>query len=261
MGYRIDINCDLGEGFGLYKLSNDEELIKNVSSINIACGFHAGDPHVMRATVNLAKKYNVQPGAHPGLPDSIGFGRRRMNTTPGELADYVVYQVGALNAFVHATGLRLQHVLIHGIACVMCWYEEEYARAYVTALQELDPSGDLILYGSRGGPGQKYVLEAIAKEAGLRVVPYLVVDMDYYSDGSLIMARTHEPVNVKERTNRVIHAIKKGMMKDKDGKEIPYQPKSLLVHSDTPNVIELLKNMRVEFEREDIEVVPVKEIV
>jgi len=263
--YKIDINVDLGESFGYWVMGRpglDEEVLKYVSSCNIACGFHAGDPHVMRRTVKLAKKYGVEVGAHPGLPDLIGFGRRRMDVRPEELTDYVVYQVGALRAVAAAEGVKeLQHVLIHGIACVMCWYEQKYANAYVDALIQLDPSKKLILYGGKGGPGPKYVLDDIARKAGLRVVQYWILDMDYNPDGSIVMLREHPPVDVKERVQRVVRMFKEGVIKDVNGNDIPYRPHSLLVHSDTPNCIELLQALRSELPKEGIEVVPMKEIV
>lgn len=261
MSYKIDINVDLGEGFGIYRLTNDEEVMKYISSVNIACGFHAGDPHIMREMISLCRKYGVEPGAHPGLPDMIGFGRRRINVSPQELADYVIYQAGALRAFAKSVDLELQHVLIHGIACVMCWYEEPYAKAYTSALTELDPTRKLIMYGNRGGPGSRYVLDAVAREAGLKVVPYIIADMEYHGDGSVVMTRTHEPVDVKERTSRMIRVIKEGIMRDAEGNDIKYEPKSILVHSDTPNVVELLQNIRREFRDEGIDVVPMKELV
>jgi UPF0271 protein len=265
MRKKIDINVDLGEGFGYWamgKPGQDEEIMKYVTSVNIACGFHAGDSHIMRKTVKLAKKNGVEVGAHPGLPDLIGFGRRRMDVRPEELTDYVVYQVGALKAIAASEGVEeLQHVLIHGIACVMCWYEEKYAKAYTEALVQLDPAKKLIMYGGAGGPGPKYVLDNIAKNAGLRVVDYWILDMDYNPDGSIVMLREHPPVDVKDRIQRVVNMFEKGVIKDINGGDIPYQPQSLLVHSDTPNVVELLKTLREQLPSYGIEVVPMKEIV
>jgi UPF0271 protein len=107
----VDLNCDLGESYGVYGLGRDEEILNVISSANVACGFHAGDPHVMRRTVTLAIKHGVRVGAHPGLADIIGFGRRQMNISPGELKDMVTYQIGALRAFVEAVGVKLQHVI------------------------------------------------------------------------------------------------------------------------------------------------------
>ena len=114
MKRQLDLNCDMGESFGIYRLGNDEEMMRHVTSINVACGFHAGDPHVMRKTVALAKAAGVGVGAHPGYPDRIGFGRRKLAVSPAEATDYVIYQVGALKAFCDAAGVPLQHVKPHG---------------------------------------------------------------------------------------------------------------------------------------------------
>ena len=263
--YKIDINVDMGESFGHWNMGRpglDEEIMARVTSCNVACGFHAGDPHVMRRTVRLAKKHGVRVGAHPGFPDLVGFGRRRMDVTPEELTDYVVYQTGALRAMAAAEGAgNLQHVLIHGIACLMSWYEERYANAFVNAMLQLDSEKRLIMYGARGGPGPKYILEEIAKRAGLRTVAYAIADMDYNQDGSLVMLREHPPVDVRYRVDRVMKMIKEGVLLDVNKDPIPYRPQSLLVHSDTPNVVELLKALEEEFSREGIEKVPVGEIV
>ena len=263
--YKIDINVDMGESFGHWNLGSpglDEEILAHVTSCNVACGFHAGDPHVMRKTVKLAKKYGVRVGAHPGLPDLVGFGRRRMEVTPEELTDYVVYQTGALRAMAASEGIgNLQHVLIHGIACLMSWYEEKYAYAYVNAMHQLDSEKRLIMYGARGGPGPKYILDDIAKRAGLRTVAYAIADMDYNQDGSLVMLREHPPVDIEYRVSRALKMIKDGVLLDVKRNPIPYRPQSLLVHSDTPNVVELLEALEEEFSREGIEKVPVSEIV
>jgi UPF0271 protein len=263
--YKIDINVDMGESFGHWSMGRpelDEEILAHVTSCNVACGFHAGDPHVMRRTVKLAKKYGVRVGAHPGLPDLIGFGRRRMDVTPAELTDYIVYQTGALRAIAASEQVgELQHVLIHGTACLMSWYEEKYAEAYVNAMLQLDPGKGLIMYGARGGPGPKYVLDEIAKRAGLRTVAYAIGDMDYNPDGSLVMLREHPPVDIPFRVERIMKMIKEGVLLDVNRNPIPYKPHSFLVHSDTPNVVELLKSLELELAREGVERVPVSEIV
>lgn len=263
--YKIDINVDMGESFGHWNLGRpglDEEILAHVTSCNIACGFHAGDPHVMRRTVRLAKKLGVKIGAHPGLPDLVGFGRRRMDVTPEELTDYIVYQAGALQAIALAEGAGdLQHVLVHGTACLMCWYEQKYADAYVSAMLQLDPERRLVMYGARGGPGAKYILEGIAKKAGLRTVAYAIADMDYDKGGSLVMLREHPPIDVQYRVERVMRMIKEGILLDENRNPIQYAPDSVLVHSDTPNIVEFLKALDAEFAREGIEKIAVGEIV
>ena len=263
--YKIDVSVDMGESFGHWNLGRPEldgEIMSHVTSCNVACGFHAGDPHVMRKTVQLAKKKGVRVGAHPGLPDLVGFGRRRMDVAPEELTDYIVYQAGALKAMLAAEAAgELQHVLIHGIACLMSWYEEKYADAYIEAMAQLDPEKKLIMYGARGGPGPLYILDDLAKRAGQRRVAYAIADMDYNVDGTLVMLREHPPVDVNYRVERVMKMIKEGVLLDVKRNPIPYSPQSLLVHSDTPNVVELLTAMEQEFAREGIEKVPVSEIV
>ena len=144
----LDINCDLGESFGAYTLGQDEEILSLISSANVACGFHAGDPHVMRKTVAMAKSKGVRVGAHPGLPDLIGFGRRTMQITPSELRDMFTYQIGALKAFVEAAGMKLQHVLQHGILTKMVEEDEALGRAILESIQEVDPG--LLYIPSRG---------------------------------------------------------------------------------------------------------------
>jgi len=262
---KIDINVDMGESFGHWNVGRpglDDEIMAHVTSCNVACGFHAGDPHVMRRTVKLAKKHGVRVGSHPGLPDLVGFGRRRMDVTPEELTDYVVYQTGALKAMATAEGAGdLQHVLIHGTACLMSWYEEKYANAYVNAMVQLDPDKKLIMYGARGGPGPKYILDDIAKRSKLRTVAYAIADMDYNQDGSLVMLREHPQLDIRYRVDRVMKLIKDGILLDVNKNQIPYRPQSLLVHSDTPNVVEFLEALEGEFRREGIEKVPVSEIV
>src|SRR5215470_14765395 len=136
----IDINCDMGESYGRWTLGNDEGVMPHITSANVACGFHGGDPHVMRKTVELALEHGVAIGAHPGLPDLMGFGRRRMDVTPQEIKDFHRYQVGALNAFVKAAGATLQHVKAHGIQYHTFEDNLELGRAFAEQMQELDPN-------------------------------------------------------------------------------------------------------------------------
>jgi len=140
MSTYIDINCDMGESYGRWTLGNDEGVMPHITSANIACGFHGGEPHVMRKTVELALKHGVAIGAHPGLPDLMGFGRRRMEVSPQEIKDIHRYQVGALGAFVHAAGSRLQHVKAHGIQYHMFEENLELGRASAEQVLELDPN-------------------------------------------------------------------------------------------------------------------------
>ena len=250
----------MGESFGLYKLANDEEIMPYVTSANVAGGFHAGDPHVMRATVKAAKKNDVEVGIHPGLPDRIGFGRRFMKVTRQELTDYIVYQAGALQAFLKPNQMQLQHVFTHGIMATMCWETEEYSYALIDAVNELGKD-EVILAGAKGGPGDRYILHDIAEKAGLRVGTCFILDMDYEPDGSLYVTRTHAPVDIEQRVQRAVNMIKNGRVKDVKGGEHDYKATTMIVHSDTPNVIQLLQALHEELPREGIEILPLKEIV
>jgi UPF0271 protein len=163
MGKAIDLNCDMGESFGIYKIGNDEEMIKHVTSISMGCGFHAGDPHVMRETVALAKKYGVAVGAHPGYPDLIGFGRRKMEISPQEATDYILYQVGALNAFCEAAEIKLQHIKLHGEFFQMLWTNEDLTKGVLEAIQVFKPQPIfLALYNT--------MPYEMAKSMGIRVI-------------------------------------------------------------------------------------------
>src|SRR5256886_13473770 len=157
MGAKIDINADMGESYGRWTLGHDDELMPFLSSANIACGFHGGDPHVMRHSVRLAKKHGVAVGAHVSFPDLIGFGRRRMQISPQELKDYVEYQVGALQAFAAAEGARVEHVKPHGMLYVMCTEDDTYAQAVAEAVRGLGDGRGLLLTGARVAPAANRV--------------------------------------------------------------------------------------------------------
>lgn len=175
---RIDLNCDCGESFGVYRLGQDADIMPWVSSVNIACGFHAGDPAVMQQTVRLALEHQVAIGAHPGLPDLVGFGRRNMAITPEEAYAMVQYQVGALAAMVHAQGGHLHHVKPHGALYNMAAKNAALARAIALAVADFD--ADLVLYGLAGS---ELIVQASA--AGLNVASEVFADRSYLSDGSL----------------------------------------------------------------------------
>ncbi len=192
----IDLNADMGEGFGAYEWGSDDTLLKYVSSANIACGFHAGDPHTMRKAVESCLKLGVAIGAHPGLPDRLGFGRREMGITPEEAGDYVLYQVGALQSFVKAAGGRLRHVKLHGALYHMAANDEQLASSIATAVHLLEP--ELMLYGLSGSR-----LHAAAEATGIRFASEGFADRAYKADGSLIPR--HEPGAVIEETESVVN--------------------------------------------------------
>jgi UPF0271 protein len=243
----IDISSDVGESFGNYTFGNDEEIMKLISSANVACGFHAGDPSIMRKTVNLAKKNGVAVGAHVGLPDMLGFGRRVMEISPEECKDYVVYQIGALKAFMEASNLKLQHANSHGALSTLSHRDQGLARAIVEAVKEVDPN---LYFLSRPG----LLTYRIAKDAGLRVKTYLGVDLQYYSDGRFVMERHKKPTDSADVIRRTMQVLQEGRIEAFDGGYYTIVPDTLLVHGDNPNSIENIKALRSTLEKAGIEV-------
>jgi len=234
---QVDLNADMGESFGMYKLGNDEEFMKYITSANVACGFHAGDPTVMKRTVSWAKQYGVQVGAHPGLPDLQGFGRREMNLSPGEIYDTVMYQAGALKAFVEAAGMRLHHVKPHGSLYGMAHRREDVARSICQAAHDLDP--ELYLYIMKKG-----VIGEVAASMGVRVVHELYADLGYDTEGNLVITREHEAHNPDHTAERVLKMVKEGKVKAVDGAEISIEGGSVCVHGDTPGATEIVIAVR-----------------
>ncbi len=246
----VDLNCDMGESFGRYKLEVGENVLKNISSANIACGFHASDPMVMDRTVKQCKEYDVQVGAHPGLPDLLGFGRRRMDISPEEAKNYILYQLGALSAFCESLGVKLQHVKPHGALYNMAANEKDLAKGMVQGLASLSPSPNLlVLSGSKFGD--------IGRKAGLKVVNEAFADRAYNEDGTLVSRKLegavlHNPDKIAQRAARMVSENK---VETFDGKEIDLKVDSLCVHGDTPEAIEIVEAIVERFEKEGIEVV------
>lgn len=246
---KIDLNCDLGESFGNYKIGMDEEVIKFISSANIACGFHASDPLVMEKTVALAKENGVKVGAHPGFPDLAGFGRRNMNVSPKELKAMVVYQIGALNAFCKACGIKMNHVKPHGAMYNMAAKDERLAFAIAEAVAHVDDS--LVLVGLSGSE----LLKA-AKIVGVKCASEVFADRAYEDDGSLVPRRQIGAVisNEEKASDRAVQMIKFGKVKSITGKEIPISADTICIHGDTPQALHLARIMRAKFAREMIEI-------
>lgn len=186
--YTVDINCDMGESFGSYKLGRDEEILDYVTSANIACGFHAGDPSTMKRTVQMALEKNVGIGAHPGVQDLVGFGRREINLSPEEAYDIVVYQIGALYAFVKSEGGKIQHVKPHGALFNMAAKDAQLAEAIAEAVYKVDP--EMILFGLAGSE-----LVKAGKKIGLRTANEVFSDRTYQQDGSLTSRRGKKCIN------------------------------------------------------------------
>lgn len=244
---QIDISSDMGEGFGNYKLGNDEGIMKYITSANIACGFHAGDPSIMRKTVLLAKENGVAVGAHVGLPDLLGFGRRVMEISPEDCRDYVVYQIGALRAFAEACGLRLNHTHAHGALTTLSNRNEGIARAIVEAIREVDPSLYLM---SRPG----LLSFEIGKKLGLRVKTYAAVDLQYYRDGRFAMERQKKAVDINEVIRRAKSLLLEGRVEAVDGGYYEISPDTLLVHGDNPQAVETLQALRAELEKDGFQI-------
>ena len=246
---KIDLNCDLGESFGNYKIGMDEEVIKFISSANIACGFHASDPLVMEKTVALAKENGVKVGAHPGFPDLAGFGRRNMNVSPAELKAMVMYQVGALAAFCKAMDIKMNHVKPHGAMYNMAAKDIKLALAIAEGIAQVDDS--LILLGLSGSQ----LLKA-AQEVGLKSAAEVFADRAYEEDGSLV-ARTKPGAVIADENEvieRVIKMIKLGKVQTITGKEIEIKPDSICVHGDNPKALNFVKLIRQRLTQENIKI-------
>jgi UPF0271 protein len=237
----------MGEGFGRYVLGNDEAVIPLVSSVNVACGFHASDPSTMRRTVKLAKEWKVAVGAHPSFPDRVGFGRREMSASPAEIRDDVIYQVGALLAFCKAEGVSLRHVKPHGALYNRAARDIEAATAIAAAVRSVDPS--LYLVGLCGSA----MVEA-ARETGLNFAAEAFADRGYRKDGRLVSRKEHGAVldDPEVVAERVVRMVRDGEVITVEGTGISIDPKTVCVHGDTPGVVAMLRAIRGRLEREKI---------
>ena len=247
--YQIDLNSDVGESFGAYKLGADEEIVKYVSSVNIACGWHAGDPMVMAKTVKAAKEYHVAIGAHPGYPDLMGFGRRPMALKPIEVKNYVKYQIGALWAFVHSEGLRLQHVAPHGALGNLCQYDREVSRAICEAVCEIDDS--IAIFYCAGA-----VLGEEARKMGLDAKSEIFADRAYMDDLSLV-PRSMEGAMITDEdfaVKRLMRMIKEGKVTSINGKELDIRGDTLCVHGDGVKALEFVRKIRETANAEGVEI-------
>ena len=251
---KIDLNSDVGESFGIYKLGLDEEVIPLISSANIGCGFHAGDPAVMKKTISLAKEYGVAAGAHPGFPDLLGFGRRYMDATLEEIKDYVTYQIGALQAFAFSQGTKLQHVKPHGGLYNVAVQNMDVWDAVAEVLAGLDR--DLILV-ALAGPNRSE-LEAIGTRHSIRIAFEFFADRAYNPDGSLVSRREEGSVlhDSGKVAKRVIRMVTEGVVRAIDGSEIALAADTICVHGDNPEAVALVKDIREALLGSGIKVVP-----
>ena len=250
----IDLNCDMGESFGAYRLGMDEAVIGYITSANIACGWHAGDPIVMDRTVKMAVEHGVGVGAHPGYPDLLGFGRRNMDCSPEEIRRYLIYQIGAIEAFCKVHGSRLQHVKPHGALYLTAVESEEVARAVAEAIVSVNPElAYVALAGARGE-----LMTRIGREVGLKVVYEAFPDRAYTPEGTLVSRRQPGAVvkDPREVAARALRMAKEGMVIAVDGTSIPLEAQTLCVHGDTPSAIDLVKSIRKALAADGVAVAP-----
>lgn len=254
--YQIDLNCDLGESFGNYKIGMDEKVIPMITSANVACGYHASDPVVMNKTIVMAKEYGIEVGAHPGFPDLMGFGRRNMNVSPSEAKAYTLYQLGALDAFCRVHRRKMQHVKPHGAMYNMAAKNYSLAKAICEAIYEFDK--DLIVMGLSGGE-----LVRAGKDTGLRTALEVFADRAYEEDGTLVDRRKDGAVITDEEVAiaRVVRMIKEQKVTAITGKDITIKADSVCVHGDGVKALEFVKKIREKLTEEGIALKSLKDIV
>lgn len=247
--FSVDLNCDLGESFGAFRIGDDSEMMKYITSANIACGFHAGDPNIMFQTVEMAQKNGVKIGAHPGFPDLNGFGRRNMNLSNDEIYNIVLYQIGALQAFVKAQGVKLHHVKPHGALYNMCAVNPNLADAVAKAVFHLD--SNLILFGLANSElivaGNKY---------GLKTAQEVFADRTYQPDGTL--TPRSEPnaliTNDQQAIKQTIQMVKEKHVKAVNGEMIPIVADTICLHGDGKHAVSFAQKITLAFEKEGIQI-------
>jgi 5-oxoprolinase (ATP-hydrolysing) subunit A len=246
---RVDLNCDFGESFGIYRLGEEKEILQYVTSVNVACGFHAGDPIVMRKTVQMALEQKVAIGAHPGFPDLLGFGRRNIAVTPEEAYAYVVYQIGALAAFVKAEGGTMSHVKPHGALYNMAAKNAELAEAIAKAVYDVDPS--LILYGLAGSE-----LIRAGKKFGLRTANEVFADRTYQQDGSLTPRSDPRAliVDEQEAIQQVLAMVKEKHVRSLQGIDVPIEAETVCIHGDGKKAVLFAKRLYEALRKEGVDI-------
>lgn len=252
----VDLNCDLGESFGAYKIGRDEDVLPLISSANIACGWHAGDAVVMSRTVKAAAEAGVAVGAHPGFPDLAGFGRRNMNITPSEAKAYVQYQMGALNAFCRAYGVKLQHVKPHGALYNMAAKDETLAMAICEGIASV--SEDIILLGLSGS-----AMETAAEKCSVKFASEVFADRAYEEDGTLVARSKPGAVitDENEAIKRVVEMVSNGTVTSASGKIITIKADSICVHGDNEHALEFVKLIRAKLEENGIDIKPIGKVI
>jgi len=228
----VTINCDMGESFGIYKLGDDEACMPYVTHANIACGFHASDPVVMWNTVRAAKRQGIKVGSHPGLPDREGFGRREMKLSRREVGALVLYQTGALAAFLQAEGMALSHIKPHGALFGMAQKDEAVANGIADAA--LAMKLPVIGYAN-------CVMSNVFTQRGVSFTCEFYADLDYDGEGRQVITMTHDPVAPEAAAQKVLRAIREGKTRSLDGKDVAVVADTICVHSDTPGAVAVAK--------------------
>ena len=247
--YQIDLNSDLGESFGRYTIGNDDKIIPLITSANVACGYHASDPVVMMETIQRAKEAGITVGAHPGLPDLMGFGRRSMAISNEEAKAYTLYQISALGGMCKAAGVKLQHVKPHGALYNMAAKDYDLSKAICEAIYEYDK--DLIVMGLSGSEMIK-----AAHDCGLKAASEVFADRAYEEDGTLVNRRKPGAMieDEDEAIKRVIRMVKEGKVESINGNDISIKADSICVHGDNPKALEFVKNIRETLVAEGVEI-------
>jgi UPF0271 protein len=255
----IDLNCDLGESFGSWAKGYDDEVMHHITSANVACGWHAGDPMVMEHTVKLAKELGVSVGAHPGYPDLLGFGRRHLDCSSEELKSYVIYQVGALDAFCKVQGIGLTHVKPHGKLYLDCLDSESQGRAIAEAVYSYNPN--LIYVAFSGTRGE--VMRKVAEDIGLKVALEAFPDRAYSAEGVLVPRGVPGAVieDLREVAERALRVATEQKMIASDGTVIDLEAQTLCVHGDTPTALDLVQSIRKTLTDEGVEVKPMADFM
>lgn len=248
MSATIDLNCDIGEGYGRWRMPHDAELMELVSTVNVAAGFHAGDPTIIRATIDKAVAEGINIGVHVALPDLMGFGRREMAVTPAEVRDYTTYQIGAVAAFVHAARGELTHVKPHGALYAMASRDPRLAEAIADSMKEFDPDLRLFLLNDTS--------RSAVEAAGIELVTEGFPELHYGDDGSLILERDKEPWDPPTVASRALAMAQGQGVKAKSGNHLDLDVQTICVHSDAPNVVETTKEIRNTLNAANIDIRP-----
>ncbi|MGI2328557.1 LamB/YcsF family protein [Planococcus sp. YIM B11945] len=256
MTFKVDLNCDMGESYGAYAMGRDAEIMDYITSANIACGFHAGDPATMRKTVQLALEKNVGIGAHPGLQDLVGFGRRNIAITPQEAYDLTVYQIGALAGFVQAEGGRLQHVKAHGALYNMAAKNAGLSEAIAEAVYKIDP--ELILFGLSGSE----IVKA-GQKIGLRTANEVFSDRTYQPDATLTPRTQSNALITDPQTaiRQVIRMVKESKVQTVEKQDIAIQADTICIHGDGATALDFAVEISKTLRDTGIDVVKVQEFM